>query len=193
MMATRCVALGAACCGLLVLAPPLWPQQLSLADALARAQGSSPELEALEARAALLARRFQRALRDFLPTVEVGYDSADTVLISAPDSRRKVLSATVSQLVYDGGRLAASREAQRLQLLQLRIESEQLREGISESVWRAYTQLQVLAVREELEAQIADVTAREVLIARRQHALGAANGDRAAGNRASCEQPGTAA
>ena len=147
--------------------------QLSLADALARAQANATSLTTAEARIALLARREQASIRGYLPSVELAFDSSDSVLLGAPDARTRVASATVSQLVFDGGRLRAARHAQRLQVSELRLERDQLREQVIDETWRTYTELQLLAARERVEEELAAVAASEVAIASRELQLGA--------------------
>ena len=105
--------------------------------------------------------------------MELAFDSSDSVLLGAPDARTRVASATVSQLVFDGGRLRAARDAQRLQVSELRLERDQLREQVIDETWRAYTELQLLAVRERVEEELAAVAASEVAIASRELQLDA--------------------
>lgn len=105
--------------------------------------------------------------RSFFPSVELGASSDERIAEYGPDSFSKGLSLSIAQPLWDGGRLAAARAAERAELALARLELGRMERESAEAAVQAYRAAasargRVLIKR---EAHAAAAAEREVLAA----------------------------
>ncbi|WP_246157105.1 TolC family protein [Oceanispirochaeta crateris] len=96
-------------------------------------------------------RRLHLQLRQFFPSLQLGYSATDSVTQNSPDSRIKKLSVSLSQVLFNGGRdLAAYRSSYRdlkLRDLQARDLSEEIAHEVVLQYVDVLKNIQVLEIQ----------------------------------------------
>lgn len=99
---------------------------------------SSAAIEAERRRLELAEASWRLGARAFLPSVELGASSDERIAEYGPDSFSKGLSLSVTQPLWDGGRAAAARAAERAELGLARAELGRMEREAAEAAVEAY-------------------------------------------------------
>ncbi len=163
---------------LLVLAiPPLHAQtaralSLTLAQAESLALNNSDTLRIQDLKIRSSARRFALGIREYLPQIELGFSTADTVNVAAQDSASNQLSVTVREPIYNGGRTESQRSLARLQLTLTRHSSAIAREDVLIDVWDKFHQVLVLQSQRAVKLDALTQSRQQLAISRTERDLG---------------------
>lgn len=134
---------------------------------------NSAAVEAEKRRLELAEGSWRLGARAFFPSVELGASSDERLAEDGPDTFTKGLSLAISQLLWDGGRLAAARAAEKAELALARAELGRMERESAEAAIQAYRAAasargRVLIRRETYAAAEAE---REILAAELQLGL----------------------
>lgn len=99
---------------------------------------NSASIEAERRRVELAEGSWRLGARAFFPSVEFGASSDERVDEFGPDTFSKFLSLSISQPLWDGGRLAAARVAERAELVLARAELRRMERESAEAAVASY-------------------------------------------------------
>jgi len=114
------------------------PTKLSMKEAAERAAAVSPELRGTEAQQVLREGSWALGFRAFLPKLSISASEDDRLSQVGTDSFTKSYTLSIQQLVWDGGRLAASRNIEKAELNLARLALKRKTAEIGESVINLY-------------------------------------------------------
>jgi len=137
------------------------------------AETSSHRLKESLLRLEALARLHRLGVREFLPTVEIGYAGSDTVITGSPDSRSRSVSLTVRQPILSGTGAARRRRLASLELLLDRRNYEKLREEVLDQACRLFYRLALCMEKVKLQNDVYDLASQELEIAEARKEAGA--------------------
>ena len=137
------------------------------------AETSSHRLKESLLRLEALARLHKLGVREFLPTVEIGYAGSDTVITGSPDSRSKNVSLTVRQPILSGTGASRRRRLASLELLLDRRSYEKLREEVLDEACRLFYRLALCMEKAKLQDDVYELACRELEIAEAREEAGA--------------------
>lgn len=128
---------------------------------------NSTAVEAERRRLELAESSWRFGARAYLPSVELGASSDERIAEYGPDTFTKGLSLSITQPLWDGGRLAAARAAEKAELALARDDLGRMRRETAEAAIQAYRAAasargRVLIRRESYSAAAAE---REILAA----------------------------
>ncbi|HOZ71622.1 MAG TPA: TolC family protein [Spirochaetales bacterium] len=123
------------------------------AYAIANDQALSSDREALDLREG----RWRLAFRSFLPSVTMGASADETLAAVGAESLSRSMSASIEQALWDGGRLAARRALESVELGLARLELERSTYETGEGAVASYRG--VMTARARLEIQTAALDA----------------------------------
>ncbi|MGA2975797.1 MAG: TolC family protein [Spirochaetia bacterium] len=160
-----------------LVGPPLGSQMqprlpLSLMQAESLALAHSDALRIQNIRIQSSARRFALGIRDFLPQIELGFTTADTVNTAAQDSSSDQLSVSLREPLYNGGRALARRSLSRLELTLAQHSAAIARADILNDVWDKYHKVLVLQAQRAVKQDALTQSERQLEIARTERGLG---------------------
>lgn len=149
------------------ITPPAFYGNLGAAGYGRLAVLNSAAVEAERRRLELSEGSWRLGARAFFPSVEIGASSDERIAEYGPDTFAKGLSLSISQPLWDGGRLAAARAVEKAELALARAELGRLERESAEAAIHAYRAAasargRVLIRREAYAAASAE---REVLAA----------------------------
>lgn len=128
-----------------VFGTPLWPQAVPLAsqnltmkEAALKAIAVSPELRGAEAQQVLKEGAWVLGVRAFLPKLSLSASEQDRLSTVGADSFNKTYTLSLQQLLWDGGRLAASRGLEKAELNLNRLDLRRKISEIGESAINLY-------------------------------------------------------
>lgn len=124
-------------------------ESLSVQEAATLAIQNNIELRAEADSLDLRKGALSLGIRSYLPSLELGTSSDDRLSLYTPDSYSKVVSVSLSQLLWDGGRLALSRALSLAELGLLYAEHERRVRAAGEEAVSAYRS--VVAARSRLD------------------------------------------
>jgi outer membrane protein len=140
------------------------------AERLALSNSDDVRIQGLQLQSA--ARRFELGVRDFLPQMQLGVSSSNTVNVGAQDSPSKQVSVTLRQPVYNGGRAVLQRSLSRLQLTLSRRSLESTRADLLNDVWDKFQGVLVLEAQRAVKNETLEHSRQQLQIARRERELG---------------------
>jgi outer membrane protein TolC len=145
---------------------------LDLETSIRIALERSKELRYLGFDQRLARERYKLGIRRFLPSLTLGYIQSDSVSYDSPDSRLRKASLGLSQLLYDGGKLARSYRYQRhlLQINAMAIQVE--KEDLIFSVIGIYTDILKFRLKKEIQQETYVNARKQLLIAEEEYQLG---------------------
>ncbi len=150
-------------------APPL---SLTLAQAENLALSSADALRIQDLKIRSSARRLALGVRDYLPQIELGFSTADTVNLVAQDALSKQLSLTVREPIYNGGRASSQRSLARVQLILTQHGAAVAREDVLNDVWDKFHQVLVLQSQRAVKLDALTQSRQQLAIARTERGLG---------------------
>lgn len=106
------------------------PLTLDIETAKRLAAAASPELRQGELDARVAAEQWTWGVRAFLPTLSVSASGDESVATGGPDSMSKRFSLSLSQLVFDGGKLSYQRRLSAIQLSMARKDLDRKRREV---------------------------------------------------------------
>ncbi len=148
------------------------PLSLTLSQAEKLALSNSDTLRIQDLKIQSSARRFALGVRDYLPQLELGFTTADTVNVAAQDSPSNQLSITVREPVYNGGRTATQRSLAQLQLTLTQHGAAIAREDVLNDVWDKYHQVLVLQSQRTVKLGALTQSRQQLAIAGTERGLG---------------------
>jgi outer membrane protein TolC len=126
--------------------------QLSFDEAAALAVSASKELKASRMERVLREGAWKLGLRSYLPEIGLSVSEDDRLSLNSADSFLKNYTLSAEQLLWDGGRLKGSRDAERAELVLLADQWKRQAGAIAANAVSAYRQLllnqKVMAIRE---------------------------------------------
>ncbi|RPJ07147.1 MAG: hypothetical protein EHM28_08190, partial [Spirochaetaceae bacterium] len=168
------------CAGLLLLfflpcAMAETPESLSidLEYAKALAEASSQELDILRAQLAAQNYAYNLGIRAFFPELSLGLSQNDTVNMNAVDSTSKSLFITLSQPIFDGGRMFFQRKIQRLSLSLEQYTYIKKREEVLDQAWQYFNNLILLQEKLKIQKTLYDISLKQLEISRKEYQVGA--------------------
>jgi outer membrane protein TolC len=164
----------------LVLAPlavvpsAVWADPLTLDQAMALSVASSPDLRSLVIQQSTALDGYRWGFREYLPKLGLNSSQNEAVTLNSPDTRSLQMGVTVTQLVFDAGRLGRQRDLARLQLSAGSQDYREQEEQITDSVRTLFNQILVLKKKLAIQAQVVEVADRQLEISRKELDLGSA-------------------
>lgn len=149
----RAQALGVACLLCAVSLPAQEARPIGFREAAELAVAASAELRTEYAMKALREGAWALGFRSYLPRLSLSAGEDDRLSTVGADSFTKTYTASITQLVFDGGRIAVSRSIEKADLAMLSEELLRKASGLSESAVSAYRAVvsgrALLSIREE--------------------------------------------
>ena len=114
------------------------PDGLSVQEASAMAINNNIELKAEAESLELREGAWKLGVRSYLPAIELGTSNDERLSLYAPDTFNKSVSLSLSQPLWDGGRLATARTLERAEISLLQLEHDRKRRAAGEEAISAY-------------------------------------------------------
>ncbi len=147
---------------------------LTLDQSMALSIATSPDLRSLVIQQATALDSYRWGLREYLPKLGLSSSQNEAVLFNSPDTRSLQMGVTVTQLVFDAGRLGRQRDLARLQLSAGSQDYREQEEQITDLVRTLFNQILVLRKKLAIQDQVVAVADRQVEISRKELILGSA-------------------
>ena len=111
---------------------------ITVSEAAEMAVGNSPDLRAEREGMHIREGAWKLGLRSYFPSIEMGASSDERLSLFGSDSFTKTVSIGITQPVWDGGRLAASRALESAEIFLARAELERKSRDVGEAAVSAY-------------------------------------------------------
>lgn len=145
---------------------------LGIGEAAYLAVVNSDELEYQRGQLELRRGAWRLGLRAFFPSLRLDYGNDERLSLEGGDSFSKSLSLGLSQLLWDGGRLAASREIESSQLGQAELELSRRRAETADSAVAAYRSIEAARLRLSVRLATLEFAQGEVSLLEAKRSLG---------------------
>lgn len=147
-------------------------QGFTVREAIERSLEVSPDISFSELEFALTVEQYRLNIRNFLPTVQLGYTQNDSVTYGGTDSRFRTLSLGLSQEVFHRGALVEERRIQRAELDVQRRQLDILRDELGREVLQLYLEILRFRQQKEILSRTLESARDQVRIAEEELAVG---------------------
>lgn len=133
---------------------------------------NSTETRLQELELALLKRRIQLGVLDYLPRIELGINVDDGITVNAPDDRRKRLFFTIRQPLYNGGVFRSARMLAKEELRLRGKTADYSRIDLSTSIWDICSSIIIEEKKLELRRRLFLLTEERISILKKEFSFG---------------------